>query len=272
MGCNSSCSQKPWLSHCHEFMAWTGKLLFSVGFGSLSAWKHLQHVSLGIFKVVIKDLVHLSIDAFKTSTYVRSRLLCFLYCWVSQNPPAKKKCICYQLFPGLNKGEWNDIKPNFLHRNESASSRQPHTCWKTWSPSPLTLFVWLPIVNMELELTPATSLQKLHRHVGVLLYLTTFDHILDKKNLKNVFSNAFFLLFKTSQQRRRSRLSSLVNPFHLRKFDAFEKCLNLTLKIVKEMVMAALAVQLGCLQSQRKRFTKVPVPMLYYAKQTLEWN
>lgn len=62
--------------------------------------------------------------------------------------------------------------PPFPPRNESALSRQQHTYWRTWSPSLLTLFGWLPEVNTELELTPMKSLQKLHRHVGLLPYLT----------------------------------------------------------------------------------------------------
>lgn len=88
---------------------------------------------------------------------------------------------------------------NFLHRNASALSRQQHTCWRTWSPSLLILSGWLPVVNTELELTRMRSLQKLHRHVGPLPYLTEFK-LFEKEHIFKCIPNFFFTCAAESQK------------------------------------------------------------------------
>lgn len=101
----------------------------------------------------------------------------------------REACLClvsiWNCVPILELTIWN-----FLHRNRSALSRQPHTCWRTWSPSLLILSGWLPVVNMELELTPMRSLQKLHRHVGPLPYLTEFK-LFGKEHIFKCISNFY---------------------------------------------------------------------------------
>lgn len=80
--------------------------------------------------------------------------------------------------------------PHFCtHRNASALSRQQHTFWRTWSPSPLIPFAWRRAVNTALARTPMRSRQKLRRHVGPLPYLTEVSFIFTLA--RSTFSNAF---------------------------------------------------------------------------------